>query len=230
MTVAYYINLLVNNYISIFDTEELIIKLDEDNFTDKGNFLKRPTFFIKINQNENSQRKLNLIQQKNFNTSKQNSENIKIEEINNYTTPNTVSKTKSLVSNLNMNYKKDNDNKIPKERNKMKNKNTIETNGDYIHIENILNNLNKSLEIEKDENENTEHYKKGKIINQNFNWFKYIWYFINCCSNNKMIKHYENVRESLISEENMIQNYLDLYNLLKINGVTKTTIRNINKI
>ena len=119
-----------------------------------------------------------------------------------------------------MNFKKYKENKKTNERNKMNNKNTIETKGDY--IDNNLNNINKSLEDGKDENEKNEDYKNQKILKQNFNWLKYIWYLICCCSNNKMIKHYENIRENLISEENMIQNYLDVYNLLIINGITKT--------
>ena len=64
------------------------------------------------------------------------------------------------------------------------------------------------------------------IKNQNFNWFKYIWYLICCRSNNKMISYYENLRSSLISEENIIQNYLDIYKLLKINGIEKKDIFN----
>ena len=36
-----------------------------------------------------------------------------------------------------------------------------------------------------------------------------------------MIKYYENIRESLISEENIIQNYLDIYELLKLNNIPK---------
>ena len=46
-----------------------------------------------------------------------------------------------------------------------------------------------------------------------------------CCgSNNKKIRYYENIRETLISEENIIQNYLDIYNLLKINNIPKKDI------
>ena len=109
----------------------------------------------------------------------------------------------------------------------MKNKRQIETNGDYINIDDNVNDNNKSFEDEKYENKNNEDDKeKSKIMKQNFNWFKYMWYLISCCSNNKMIKHYENIRENLISEENIIQNYFDIYNLLHINGVPKKSILN----
>ena len=53
-----------------------------------------------------------------------------------------------------------------------------------------------------------------------------MWYLICCCSNNKFIQHYEKIRESLISEENIIQNYIDIYNLLKIDGINKKSIFN----
>ena len=44
-----------------------------------------------------------------------------------------------------------------------------------------------------------------------------------------MITYYENIRSSLISEENIIQNYLDIYQLLKINGIPKKDIFNTIK-
>jgi len=80
---------------------------------------------------------------------------------------------------------------------------------------------------EKDERVKNEGNKEeSKIKKQNFNWFKYMWYLICCCSNNKIIQHYEKIRESLISEENIIHNYIDIYNLLKIDGINKKSIFN----
>ena len=48
-----------------------------------------------------------------------------------------------------------------------------------------------------------------------------------CCgTNDKKISYYENVRTSLISEENIIQSYLDIYQLLKVNNIEKKSIFN----
>ena len=228
MTVAYYINLFVNHYIILLNTEELVINTHDFNYGNKKKYQRKPTFFKKINQNENPPRRQNVIQQKNFNLSKQSSESIKIEEVNNYPIPNTIDRNKSSMSNSKRNLKFMNESKNLNQRNKMKNKMTIETNGDdYIHVENNQSINNKSIEDKKDEKEKNEDNKKeSKIKKQNFNWFKYMWYLICCCSNNKIIRHYEKIRESLISEENIIQNYIDMYNLLKIDGINKKSIFN----
>ena len=62
-----------------------------------------------------------------------------------------------------------------------------------------------------------------------FNFYKYIGYKICCGKNDKMIKYYERIRENLISEENIIQNYLDIYELLKLNNISKKDIIINNK-
>jgi len=51
-----------------------------------------------------------------------------------------------------------------------------------------------------------------------------VGYKICCGTNDKAIKYYENIRENLISEENIIQNYLDEYQLLKLNNIPKKDI------
>ena len=51
-----------------------------------------------------------------------------------------------------------------------------------------------------------------------------MWYLITCRTKNKMIAHYEKIRQNLISEENIIQNYFDIYNLLNINRVPRRSL------
>ena len=62
----------------------------------------------------------------------------------------------------------------------------------------------------KNKNKNIKSKKK-----QNFNWFEYILYLICCGKNNPKIQYYEDFRAQIISEENIIQNHLDVYKLLK---------------
>ena len=46
-----------------------------------------------------------------------------------------------------------------------------------------------------------------------------------CCgTNDKKISYYEDFRAKLISEENIIQSYLDVYRLLKTNNLSKISI------
>jgi len=61
---------------------------------------------------------------------------------------------------------------------------------------------------------------------QNFNWFKYMWYLISCFTSNKMIRQIEKIRKNMISEENIIQNYFDIYNLLHINRLPRKSVLN----
>jgi len=56
---------------------------------------------------------------------------------------------------------------------------------------------------------------------QKFNWFHYISYLICCQKNNPKISYYEDLRAKLISEENIIQSYLDVYLLLKTYNLLK---------
>ena len=68
--------------------------------------------------------------------------------------------------------------------------------------------------------------KQNEISNkpnekQNFNWFSYIKYMVLCGKNNPKISFYEDFRTKLISEENIIQNYIDIYNLLDVNKIRK---------
>ena len=135
--------------------------------------------------------------------------------MDNYPFPRTIDRNKSTISNSKRNLKYFNENKNLSLTNRMKNIKPIETNGDYIHIDDkVSNNNNKSFEDENNGNEKNEDDKeKSQIKKQNYNWFKYMWYLISCCTNNKMIAHYEKIRENLISKENIIQNYFDIYNL-----------------
>ena len=53
------------------------------------------------------------------------------------------------------------------------------------------------------------------IEKQNFNWFNYLYYIILCRKNNPKMKYYEDFRAQIISEENLIQNHLNVYKIFK---------------
>ena len=65
------------------------------------------------------------------------------------------------------------------------------------------------LETEKIE----ENYKPLK--KQNFSWFNYFSYIISCKLTNPKISYYETFRKEVISEENIIQNHINIFKLLK---------------
>ena len=209
-TIGYYINLLINYYIALVDTEELIIKRDELNYGGERKQNKRPTFLRKVNQMENPPRRpyRKNTSQKDLSTS--NNKKLNPANLDEYNKNDEV----DIYYNRRALYRRG-------ANNEMDNK--------YYDINNNpKTSYPSSSQTNNMNNENKVQENEGSlgIKNQNFNWFKYIWYLICCRSNDKMISYYENLRSSLISEENIIQNYLDIYKLLKINGIEKKDIFN----
>ena len=65
--------------------------------------------------------------------------------------------------------------------------------------------------------------RKNKSIKLNihkldFNFYDYMYYHLNCRKNKVDLKIYNDFRTKIISEENIIKNYLNVYFLLKINN------------
>ena len=146
---------------------------------------------------------------------------------------------RNLASNNCNNYYYENN----KDRNYLKRKdlNNLENKGNYIK-RSIGNNesndftrrafrlnTNKNMDedihnhfiISKNEKVNNIDLEDRSIEKQNFNWLQYIWYLICCQKNNPNISYYEDFRAKLISEENIIQTYLDVYQLLKTNHINR---------
>ena len=247
LTIASGINLLVNYFIILLDTKELVLIRDEDNFKDPK-LDKRPTLLRKANQimfpprrvysNKNNQQKTNyqrLMKDGVYIYSKGNS-NIRDEKEGRNQN---IYIIRNLASNNCNNYYYENN----KDRNYLKSKelNILENQGNYIK-RSIGNNesndftrrafrlnTNKNMDedihnhfiISKNEKVNNIDLEDRSIEKQNFNWLQYIWYLICCQKNNPNISYYEDFRAKLISEENIIQTYLDVYQLLKTNHIPK---------
>ena len=217
MTLGYYLNLLISSYISILDTQDLIINRDEMNYGEKREIHKRPTFLRRVNQIKNpprkqykpSQRYLSLDNKVKLSSSNKEKEKEKEKE--------------SLNSQNSIKYEEINIYNSKRKTNKSATK-----------INNFLSGKNRTEEKQSEKNsvvrileqKYTKDEEELPIKRHNFNWFKYIWYLICCESNDHMISYFQNIRNSLISEENIIQSYLDVYKLLKINGIQKRDIFN----
>ena len=62
-------------------------------------------------------------------------------------------------------------------------------------------------------NKNSE-YEETQGNYKEFNFFKYYLGYMFCCKRkNKTLNYYKNFRIKIISEENIINNYFDIYNL-----------------
>ena len=244
VTISYFINLLINNYIILLDTEDLILNRDKINFIG-GQGRKRPTILNKDNEVLNLTKKdfqiKKITKMENIQKDSNQQELIidgeelfdknNLNEEKNEQVKNDNSNRNNLLPIINYNKKIENNNQNIKDNNKIFARRRKTMN---FKINNIYNGLDKDNikkinifskhgEIEK-RKEDKDDLKDIPLEKQNFNWFKYIWFMICCGKNNKNISFYENLRTSLISEENIIQSYLDIYQLLKVNKIQKKSI------
>ena len=245
VTVAYYINLLVNNFIILLDTEDLIIKRDKDNF-DGRNSRKRPTIIRKVNEMKNPPKKeykfqkltyIENIQRDNNSSSNHQgfiNDGIDIFQNNNYIPKNNENRRNFRCrSSILKNNCIENNNNIESSHYYIKENPRIFTKRRTVKFTKVNNftagykdeDKNHKLNFKhEDTNESQSDVEHLPLMKQNFNWFKYIWYLLCCETNDKKISYYEHLRSSLISEENIIQSYLDVYQLLKVNKIQKKNI------
>ena len=77
------------------------------------------------------------------------------------------------------------------------------------------NEKNKSMEKNVNMDFINNNISNGKFI-KNKTFFTYLYYKLTCGNNNKYYKIYEHFRINIISEEHLIKNHLNIYNLLKV--------------
>jgi len=216
LTLATVINLLYTDFIILLDTEQLLLSSDYKNYRSSYN-KKRPTIFRKENkfmyppkrifynsdgnnESQNQQKSSNNLRLKNE-VVKNINNNKEVQNEKNSFYSNNINYYNSLYDLYNKKYQEDED--------KYKN---IGIKGKKVRGK---DNYIICIKGKKKEMPNKPNEK------QNFDWFSYIKYMILCGKNNPKISFYENLRTKLISEENIIQNYIDIYNLLEVNKVKK---------
>ena len=285
-TIGYFLNLLINYYVTLLDTEELLINRDEMNYGDIRKMNKRPTFLRKVNEMENPPKKPYKSSQKKLSSSSKRVDDdisipgeIQYDDVDIYNNKRQPSRSKSNKMN-DYNQGDSFENENAKNSTSIKpfmSSNKKNSMGKYIQNMKKENNSNNNTYVEEEEekeereereerDEQDERYerderderseeseknqrkkqsqgKKNKrnesknkknrenkeetsIKKQNFNWCKYLWFLISCGTSDKTIEYFEDTRASLISEENIIQSYLDVYKLLKLNGIPKKDIFN----
>ena len=239
ITIGYYFNLLIHNFIIVLDTQDLVLNRDHVNYKEKGLEWK-PTIIRKANLIMSPPKKNYLVKsylddlqsQSSSNYLKFVNDNIKIMPNNNEKSDNNIN---IYIKRKNVIKKKQENNKEEFHINKYKlksivlseNENSMERYKKYNTYEDIRSqNKIKRVTFSKDKitKVNKDDLENRPLERQNFNWFKYIWYLICCGTNDKKISYYEDFRAKLISEENIIQSYLDVYKLLKTNNLPKISI------
>ena len=239
----YTINLFWSNYIILLDTEELILNTDKSNCSrtkDKYSLtllknisvMNPPKLKIKKMLNNNCNDSINKQHSSLFQILIK--DKIDINKIkNNYIDSKSESCKNNEFKKSDMLYLSD----ISKNKNKYKNKtnNSIQQNVNINKINNHYINSNnnkdnskridsKNITIKGTMNElNTEvlEDKIKNIVKQNLSWINYIFYFFYCKNRNSKLLFYENFRTHLISEENIVENHLNVYKLLKIAPLEK---------
>ena len=217
LTISTIINLLFTDFKILLDIEELLLYSESKNYR-YSYYKRKPTIFRKANEimfapkrifyhsdgnskidNQNQQKSSNILRFKNEDV-----ENINNKEVQN--------ERNSFYSN-NVNYY----NNINSLNNKKYKRNDIKIEKNGIKRKIIRGKDNYIIYIKDKQNEILNKTKEKR----NFNWFSYIKYMVSCGKNNPKISFYEDFRTKLISEENIIQNYIDIYNLLDINKIKK---------
>ena len=213
VSVAQIINILVNKFITLLDTENYI---HPDNLNQKEGI----TIFKKSNEKmfppkkgsgfQNKQGDVNedpfpsndRSSMKDLNST--NKKDLKDEQV----LSNALKGTK-IINNLN-------NEGIGTTKKKMMNKNVtnnIIKNRAEANINDISNLNNPPNKLY----ENDEKPLKETFIL----FFKYIWYLIKCKKDYPAFSYYEKFRARLISEENLIQSYLNIHRISKTNNVDK---------
>ena len=132
----------------------------------------------------------------------------------------------SLPEQNNIDYKKNNEKKekglrsIIKKEKKVKKENNNKKASFDVRKRKTINLDDKKIQEKIDDIDNRP------IEKQNFNFCKYILYLIQFRNKEHKIFYYENFRAKLISEENIIQSYLDIYKLLESFKLFKSKDKN----
>ena len=218
LTISTIINLFFTDFIILLDTEQLLHTSENKNFR-YSYYIRKPTIFRKANEIMNPPKRI-------FHFSDGNNEN---DSQNNQRSSYKLGFQKEAEENINNNKEVQNE-KNSFNSNKVKYYNNIYSlnNKKYKGNESkvvkfeikrkIIRGKDNNITIIKDRQNYLSNKPKG---NQNFNWFSYVKFMVLCGKNNPKISYYVDLRTKLISEENIIQSYIDIYNLLDVNKIRK---------
>ena len=221
LTIVSVINLLISDFIILLDTEELALNLNDKNLS-SSDLKKKPSIFRKANEIMNPPKRIvynrydSQNQQKSTNFLRGRNEDIDYEYNNKeFQNDNHISFNNNYNDNI-YNFNRNKRYRLNEIKNK---KNEFENFGYIKKVVRKKENLEPNKDNDKTEGESVLSKKPNE--KQNFNWFSYIKYIVLCGKNNPYISYYEEFRSKLISEENIIQNYIDVYRLLEVNKLKK---------
>ena len=222
------INSLVADYIILLDTEELVLNTDKHNYR-KDNFKSRPSFLKKASQVLNPPKLKNNFINSSINKKQQSSalqillkDRFELIKSNN----NVDAKSEPFKA---LNFIKNNDQNLCKNYQRKKTQNIILPINIFKRGNNNLSNnknmdkkiihdsksMNMSVKESMNELETNKDDKYKNLTKQNFTWISYLFFLLSCKTSNQKINYYEKFRTQIISEENIIQNHINIFKLLK---------------
>ena len=231
LLIGLFINSFVSYYVILLDTQDLIFRIEELNFV-KGKSIKKVKTFLKekekeiicdTNNNNNIYKINNTLHNSNyplFMNDKTENEKKSFESYNLFIINKNKNKIKngkkyscaySVNNKILTEYKKENPIKINKS---ISDNRITKVNLDKIFFE-VKDKNNKVIK---------KPTKKQKI-----SWCSYILYLVLFKNKNSKIKFYENFRAQVLSEENFLQNNLDIYKLLDYCNIKRTSPYEVNK-
>ena len=223
LTVVAIINLLISDFIILLDTEELALSFNYKNIS-SSELRKKPIIFRREKEMNHPARR--IVYNRNDSQSQQRSTNFLRSSRNEDMDYEYNNKEVQNDNNISSNQNYNNDNIYNINRNKRNRLNEIKSKKsefeNFGYIKKAVRkkeNIEPSKDTDKKEGENI--LSKRPNEKQNFSWFTYIKYMVLCGKNNPYISYYEDFRAKLISEENIIQNYIDVYKLLEVNKLKK---------
>ena len=207
------INSLMINYVILLDTEEIILDIDKQTYRNI-NLSQKPTLLKKADQilNPPKLKYKKYFNNNNFVFNKQNTSGFQIllkekNKLSKFAKVNNIDSKSESFKNINF--------KINTELSKNANNNSL-------IINTIIENNNKSNNSSKNSNDsksmeiNNNEEEYHPLTKQNFSWYNYFFYIITCKLKNPKIRYFEYFRKEVISEENLIKNYINIYKLLKV--------------
>ena len=232
LTIAGVINLLIHNFIVILDSEDLALSLEKDNFSQRE-LNKRPTILKKANNVMFPPRRPYQARNQSYANDPQqqqssNYQRLMKDGVDIYPNMNSRDEKNEQYKNL---YLKRNNilNEANKEGDNLQYSRAYGGRGgqSYNRGNYQQGGYNENNTYGRNLKDETTTEKKDELDNkplekQNFNWCKYLGYLICCGRNDKQMTYYEEFRAKLISEENIIQNYMDTYKLLKACNIQKS--------
>ena len=220
--IFFYINVFINKYISIYDIKMILdSSIRTENRHNKNSNLKNrmkalsKDLSFNINEPKNTSYRDKFISR--------NLENKK-ERNNTETSISKKSKSNFIISNEQEDIDKfKNINKIKAKKLRPINKNDEnhlfeevgEINTKDFCTKETIESENKNHKENMNKNKDEDNRKNIKN-DKNFNLCHYILYKITCGKKKKIINIYEDFREKILSEEHLVKNYLNIYNLLAI--------------